>query len=186
MTTFFSSDLHFGHKNIIEYCKRPVKDVAHMNEVLVQNWNAVVKPGDQVYILGDFCLGSEELAVSSLQRLNGQKFLIWGNHDKRLRKVPSFTGQFTWCRELDKIEVEGQKIVLCHYALLVWDGSHKGNWMLHGHSHGTLPDDPNALRLDVGVDASWTGFAPVSMSQIRTQMARKTWKSIDHHEKREL
>jgi calcineurin-like phosphoesterase family protein len=61
----------------------------------------------------------------------------------------------------------------------VWNGSHKGDWQLYGHSHGTLPDDPNALSCDVGVDC-WNYF-PVSMEQLRAKMKTKNYKSIDHH-----
>ena len=126
------------------------------------------------------------------RRLNGQKFLIWGNHDKRLRKSKAFTDQWIWCKELAQIEVDEEtqlgtrttKIILCHFAMRTWNQSHRGSWQLYGHSHGTLPDDPNALSLDVGVDA-WDYF-PAAFEEIGKRMAKKTWKAIDHHDKRDL
>lgn len=54
---FFTSDTHFNHANIIRFCNRPFKDVSHMNEAIISNWNRVVGPEDIVFHLGDFCLG---------------------------------------------------------------------------------------------------------------------------------
>jgi calcineurin-like phosphoesterase family protein len=105
--------------------------------------------------------------------------LIWGNHDKRLRKSKAFTDLFVWCKELAEIEVEDTKVVLCHFAMRTWNKSHKGAFHLYGHSHGSLPDDPNALSFDVGVDC-W-GYQPVSWEQVKSKMAKKTYKPVDHH-----
>jgi calcineurin-like phosphoesterase family protein len=70
-------------------------------------------------------------------------------------------------------------IVMCHYAMRVWNRSHRGAWMLYGHSHGSLPDDPGALSIDVGVDCH--DYTPISHDDIGRIMAKKTWKPIDHH-----
>jgi calcineurin-like phosphoesterase family protein len=90
------------------------------------------------------------------------------------------------CGELHTLNVPpesnngvGQKIILCHYAMKVWNESHHGTWQLYGHSHGSLPEDPNARQTDVGVD-SWN-YTPVSMEQLNILMAKKKWKPIDRH-----
>ena len=54
---FFTSDTHFNHTNILQYCNRPFKIVDQMNETIITNWNNVVEPDDIVFHLGDFCLG---------------------------------------------------------------------------------------------------------------------------------
>jgi calcineurin-like phosphoesterase family protein len=79
MTLWLISDTHFSHENIITYCKRPFASAEEMDEVLVQNWNKVVKPSDHVYHLGDVALRKQQLAIVS--RLNGKKRLLLGNHD---------------------------------------------------------------------------------------------------------
>lgn len=184
VTTWFSSDWHIGHSNILAYSKRPFESIGDHDEYLIRQQNAMVKPGDNFYLLGDFALCDEARAVKFAKRLTGQKFIVWGNHDKNLRKSKEFCDQWIWQKDLTQIDVEGQKIILCHYAMRTWNQSHRGSWNLHGHSHGSLPDDPNCLQLDVGVDC-WNYF-PVSFEHIQKRMAKKTWKAIDHHGKRDL
>ena len=65
---FFTSDTHFNHTNIIRFCNRPFKDVSHMNETIISNWNRVVGPEDIVFHLGDFCLGGSAEWVNVLNR----------------------------------------------------------------------------------------------------------------------
>jgi calcineurin-like phosphoesterase family protein len=81
INTFFTSDHHFGHKNILEYEKdaRPFETVEEMNEVLIDRWNSVVRSQDIVYHLGDFAFGKENIKIA--ERLHGKKRLIMGNHD---------------------------------------------------------------------------------------------------------
>lgn len=79
--TWFISDTHFGHKNILEYEKeaRPFKTVEEMNEYIIHRWNDVVRDEDTVYHLGDFCFGKDNIRLAG--RLKGRKLLILGNHD---------------------------------------------------------------------------------------------------------
>lgn len=53
--TYYISDLHLGHENVIRFDNRPFDSVEEMNETLVNNWNSVVTNADHVYHLGDFC-----------------------------------------------------------------------------------------------------------------------------------
>ena len=85
--TFFTSDTHFNHANIISFCNRPFKDVEQMNEVMIANWNHVIGKDDSVFHLGDFCLGGAAEWTKILDRLNGKIYLIMGNHDlKNIRQ----------------------------------------------------------------------------------------------------
>lgn len=81
---YFTSDLHFGHKNIIKYEDRPFSSVEEMDEFLIYKWNSKVGKNDEVYILGDFGFVSGTRANELLDRLNGKKFLIKGNHDSMI------------------------------------------------------------------------------------------------------
>ena len=73
---FFTSDTHFNHTNIIRFCNRPFKDVSHMNETIISNWNRVVGHDDIVFHLGDFCLGGSAEWINVLSRLNGKILLL--------------------------------------------------------------------------------------------------------------
>jgi calcineurin-like phosphoesterase family protein len=185
---YFYADPHYDHANIIKYCKRPFAGIVEMNETLIANHNNVVTNNDYVYCIGDFLFGHAFRAVDILKQLNFKEFnFIWGNHDKAMhdlakrqdllaqigRKV-NFLGHFK------EIRVNKQEITLCHYGMRVWNKSHHGAWCLYGHSHGTLPDDPNALAIDVGVDCH--NYTPLSFEQIKEIMAKKKFKPIDHHQ----
>jgi calcineurin-like phosphoesterase family protein len=156
-----------------------------MNATIIRNWNAVVQPEDVVYVLGDFAFEKDRAKLAGmLEQLKGEKHIIWGNHDGLLKSFP-WKQYFKTAADLRTIMVPAesndgvmQRIVLCHYAFRVWDQSHYGTWHLHGHSHGTLPDDPYMLSTDIGVD-SWD-FTPVSMKQLNEVMSRKLWKPLAH------
>ncbi len=171
---YFTGDTHFGHKNIIKFTNRPFKDVGQMDEQLISNWNKVVGPNDSVYHLGDFSLGSISACRNILDRLNGKIFLIKGNHEKT---AVACTNRFEWVKDYHEMYLptggKKQMVVLCHYAMRVWNASHHGAWQLYGHSHGTLPDDPNLLSIDVGVDCH--DYKPISVAQIQKIMEKKTW-----------
>lgn len=160
---FFTADTHFDHKNIIQYCHRPFSDVEQMNEVMIARWNEVVGREDTVFHLGDFAMRRHEYF---LRRLNGHLHLIIGSHDDALRRLRGYLAEATKLKEVD---IEGQRVVMCHYALRVWPASHYGAWLLYGHSHGNLP--PIGKAWDVGVDVN--DFQPLSWVQIKEIMARR-------------
>lgn len=183
---YFTSDTHFGHKNVIEYCRRPFESVEEMDEELIRRWNVVVGPEDEVYHLGDFSFHRERRTFEILDQLNGKKFLIFGNHDKL--KIDLFCeNQFGWIEHYHELQVPDseidlghkQEIILSHYPFESWNKRHYGSWHLHGHCHGTLPSGDHQARLDVGVDC-WA-FAPVSYEEIKKVMTRKVFKPVDHH-----
>ena len=184
MNNYFTSDLHFCHKNIIKYSNRPFRDVYHMNTELIANWNNIVQPDDNVYIVGDVSFGAPDETNTILNQLQGALYLVKGNHDKAIEKQHS--KYFRWIKDIasimiDDADVKGgkQSIVLCHYAMRVWERSHYGAWHLYGHSHGSLPDDPHSLSFDVGVDSH--NYSPISYEQVKRIMSKKTFKPVDHH-----
>jgi Predicted phosphoesterase or phosphohydrolase len=162
--TFFTSDTHFGHAGIIRQCARPFDSVEEMDEAMIQQWNSVVRRGDRVIHLGDFAYKSKN-AAEIFRRLNGERHLIRGNHDKR-----SVT-EFGWASvsDLADITLDGKRIILCHYAIRSWPGFHRGALHFFGHSHGNLPG--SARCIDVGVDS--VGFRPLELDEILPLMANK-------------
>ena len=147
---WFTADTHFGHANIIRHCDRPFGSAGEMDRALVENWNAHVGRSDLVYHLGDFSFRSARGVPELRAKLHGQIDLCLGNHDA-LR--PGNRDGFLNVRDVADVKPNGQRVFLSHYAHRVWPRSHGGAWHLYGHSHGSLPDDPHALSLDVGVDA---------------------------------
>lgn len=79
--TWFISDTHFFHKNILEYEKeaRPFDNLEEMHEVMIERWNSAVGKNDIVYHLGDFCFGRHNIDIG--ERLSGKIRLVMGNHD---------------------------------------------------------------------------------------------------------
>ena len=176
---FFTSDTHFHHANIINFCGRPFKNVEVMNETLIANWNSVVGPDDIVFHLGDFCLGGSAEWTNILNRLNGKIYLIVGNHDiKNLRQ--GYYSHFEHIAMQMHIEVGKQKIYLNHCPFLCYGGAYRDTWQLFGHVHtskqNTGIDAPRLHMLfptqyDVGVDNN--NFTPVSFEQVKRIIERQ-------------
>lgn len=175
--SWFSADWHLFHANIIKYCNRPFKNIFEMDDTILNRLNEKVQENDSLYFLGDMGLTKPNILNWWLDKVKCKNiYFIPGNHDKTALLIKD---RFIWTKNLIDIYVDEQAITLCHFAMRVWHKSHYGAWMLYGHSHGTLPDDPNSLSIDVGVDTN--NFYPYSMEDIRKRMNKKTFKPIDHH-----
>ena len=179
MSSYFSSDYHLGHKNVIKYDNRPFKSIEEMNDEIIARHNEVVDVDDDFYFLDDFSFDRRR-TEEWLQRLNGNKYFIRGNHDgddtiKLYQKYGTYLG------ELAEVTVGGQRIVLCHYAMLVWNKSHRGVWHLYGHSHQSLPEDPHSLSFDCGIMRKGYEYTPLSFMQVGREMSGKKFKPLDHH-----
>lgn len=183
--TFFTSDTHFGHANIIRFCNRPFRNVEEMNEVLIENWNKVVSKGDTVFHLGDFAFGGSSVWNSIIPRLNGHINLIIGNHDrKNLRQ--GYMSYFDMVVPQLQIEIEDNSIYLNHYPFLCYGGSYRGVWQLFGHVHsGPQADGLDISRLrvllptqyDVGVDNN--NFTPISYREVKEKIESQKNESLD-------
>jgi len=165
---YFTSDLHFGHANIIKYCNRPYDSVEEMDKALINNWNATVKQEDAVYIIGDFTMREAGVAKGYLSALNGTKYLIVGNHDMFLKSFGATTDWFGWVDNYAVINHNGAIMVLFHYPIVEWHGFSKGSIHLYGHLHNSTsvtPWDPtNTRAFNVGVDVN--DYKPISATEI--------------------
>jgi len=175
MRYWFSADYHLGHANIIKYCNRPFKDVYHMNETIIRNHNARVKPDDVVFFLGDFCFrntkggktgeGEQDVAEHYLGKLNGRFVFVKGNHDNN-----------NSCKTILKtgvIELGGKEMFIVHDP---GDMDPKFELTLHGHVHELWKIKKCKMSgktlINVGVDV-WK-FMPISIEEIFKELEK--WK----------
>lgn len=176
---YFTSDHHFGHKNICKYSNRPFDSCQDMEERFIENWNKVVQPDGIVFHLGDMFFQNLEKCVSVIKRLNGRIIYLYGNHEvitKTSGSIFHSTQDYLRIKVLDE-EVACdfyQDIVLMHYPIASWEKKHYGSWMLHGHCHGSFDNGPNSL--DVGVD---------SVAKLLSD-TRESYKPLDYYEVKNL
>lgn len=167
---YFISDTHFNHKNIIEYCNRPFKDIDEMNEAIINNWNNQVKDEDIVYHLGDVAISSESTLKDIIPRLTGKKYLIRGNHDTK--SVSFFESCGFIVLKNAPIRLDEYKLILSHVPLpdtMI----PKGYINIHGHIHNKKLEEMEeydkrlytpALHFNVSADV--VNFTPISLNKI--------------------
>lgn len=222
MNIYLTSDSHYHHKNICRGSsswsnKKACRDfelLQDMDDAIVNSINSVVQSEDTLFHLGDFCFGDSKYYKEFRSRINCQNiYLIYGNHDQRIiANENNLQDLFTDCGFYREATFNGQKIIMSHYAMRVWNESHRGSWMLHGHSHGTLHPSVsgdlvtellarkkyNDLRLlaeglhpkcyangktmDVGIDTH-SQFRPYSFDEIAGIMANREVAVVDNHQK---
>ena len=161
-------------QEILEYWKLLVIE---MNERIVANWNSQVTENDVVYILGDFSFMSDEQTYKLLQRLNGTKHLIIGNHDKFLRNVLC-RKQFETISDYKEVYINDTLVCMFHYPIYEWKNMHRGSFHLYGHTHGSV--DVEGKALDVGVDNRPNGDMMLwAWNEIKNYMGEQPIRS--HH-----
>ena len=169
-----------------KFCKehhvRDFPDPETMTDLIVDNINSRVKETDTLIVAGDWSFGHISNIRALRMRIKCQNLhLIYGNHDGDIiDRRNGFQDLFSSVQFVKDIEVEKQQIFLSHYSHRVWNKSHRGVWHLFGHSHGNLPDDPNSLSMDVGVDTH-PYMMPYSFDEIASIMSKKTFKPVDNH-----
>jgi calcineurin-like phosphoesterase family protein len=160
---YFSSDFHFSHANILEYCSRPFKDAQEMDYVILKNFS-ILKPEDTLYFLGDFTMRGEDhykWFQSTLSRITCRKIFILGNHDK-LKSFKYVELGF----ESVHTSLIVDKYFLAHDPALL-SAMPKEYIMLCGHVHGlfkTQTDSQGRVVINVGVDV-WD-FKPVPLEEV--------------------
>jgi calcineurin-like phosphoesterase family protein len=174
MNTWFSSDTHFHHLNVLTFGRNETfSSIEEMDEGLITRWNEVISAEDEVWFLGDFVFGKAKLY---LPRLKGQLHLIVGNHDHKDTRKDS-----RWLSVNHYWELKDEDfglIVLCHYPFESWNKHAYGSLHYHGHSHGNMPS--RGRRIDVGVDCF--NYYPVSLTQLKQHPQSKVNPhQVDHH-----
>lgn len=166
---FFISDHHFGHANILTFKNsdgtllREFDDVDHMNEIMIQRHNLVVRPSDKVYFLGDVVISRKTSALQVLARLNGEKVLIKGNHDQC--NADAYLQYFKDIRGSHQFE----GLIMTHIPI---HPESLARWGLnvHGHLHNNvvrmpLSQIPDKRYFNVSVER--LNYTPISLEELR-------------------
>ena len=186
---WITSDLHFGHRNILKYCKGRIPrvkewgrqhgiDVTDKNIVdvmdmwLVDIWNSTVAKHDKVYILGDFSFKTRAENEKLLDKLNGKKYFILGNHDGN---SDTLYEKFEYIRSISELKVghkSGDDTVcfeLCHFPMKSWNRMEHGTIQLHGHCHNNMSKTnfmSGELRVDIGLDSDLANYGFVTPEMV--------------------
>ena len=185
MTTYFTSDIHQGHKRIVEFTNRGIDTTQeNHNEWLVEIWNKQVNKSDIIWHLGDFSFSSnfEEIEMF-VRRLNGQKFFLKGNHcDAKIMKKLQEKNLITFY-DYKEIRLGKQPVILFHFPIASFHKQGYGSWHLHGHCHGSF-FIPKSKILDVGLDSAYNIYGKhkfFSEQDIENYMSRREVNTVDHH-----
>ena len=142
---YYIADLHFYHAAMNDRMDhRGFADVEEMNEYMINKWNQKVRKNDDVIIIGDLSWGNAEETSQLTRRLNGNLYLIQGNHDRFVSKTTMDMRRFVWVKPYEELYDNKRKVILCHYPIMCYNGQYRldedGNprtYMLYGHVHDT-------------------------------------------------
>jgi len=206
---WFCSDTHYAHKNICkgvsdwkklnestgetEVCTestRPFETLEEMNEVIVNNINAVVGEDDILFHDGDWSFGGYERILEFRKQIKCKNiYLILGNHDHHLERDPDLKGHFVKVRNYMEVTLvwkedgkkKSQALVFFHYPLLSWNQMYRNVFMLHGHVH-TKGERRfgNGKTMDIGMDGH-PEFRPYSLDEIQSLLSDRVYQGSDYH-----
>lgn len=166
---YLSSDLHFNHNKEFVWKERGFSSVEEMNEIIVDNFNSILTDDDHLYLLGDCCMGLNDISMPYLKHIKGHKHLIIGNHDT-VARITEYQNRniFESIEFGDRIKYHKTYFILSHYPMLVGNASNEKVWNLHGHTHqkhkfGSVPQ-----CYHVGVDSH--NCYPISLEQIHANI----------------
>ena len=166
---YYPSDLHFGHRNVISFDKRPFADIDEMDQCLINNWNARIRPEDTVYILGDFCYKGGRATKWYLQQLKGRKVLIVGNHDGKTLQDSETMKYFEDARPMMHVTDGDKQICLCHFPIAEWNGYYHGSWHIYGHIHNRKNETYEFMRTRekaLNAGCMINNYAPATFSEL--------------------
>ena len=179
MAIFLTSDLHFGHDREFLWGPRGFQSSKEHDEAIIANWNSVVEPMDDVYVLGDIMLGDNEWGKSCMERLEGRIYLIRGNHDTDKRwyeeypYIHTVEAQYGWAHML---HYRKYHFLMTHFPTLTGnlekESLHQMTLNLFGHTHSKekfFEDRP--YMYNVSIDAN--DNTPVLLDNIIERMKNK-------------
>ena len=182
MTHWYTADLHFGHDSIISNAKRPFRDTAHMDAVLIERMWEKVGPEDDLWIVGDFAFGpkakDEDWLLSVFGQLPGaRKHLIIGNHDGPLTQALPWDS-VSLLAEVDD-PIADKPVTLCHYPMMTWNHARKGALHLFGHVHGNWQGSANSVNAGVDVWDFYPIRLPDAARRAKSLPQHRHWKDVE-------
>lgn len=165
----YISDIHFGHRNVIQFDHRPFSDVDSMDRHLIFWWNSRVEANDDVYIIGDFCYKSEKTPDWYLRQLKGNKHLVIGNHDQVTVQCENAHKYLESMEKMMHVTDGDKQICLCHYPLAEWYNSRHGSWHIHGHIHAAKDETYEFMKSRnnaLNAAACINHYTPVSFNEL--------------------
>lgn len=171
---FFTADMHFGHENMISFVDyngqkvRPFNTCEECDELMIENWNSMVRPQDKIYVLGDVCF-NKNLGDKIMPRLNGKKCLIRGNHDNfKLSWYALWFYDVRGCHNLENY-------LLTHIPVHL-DSKARFKMNVHGHLHRNIVyKNANGIKVpDVwyrNVCMDYNNYKPIPFEQIQHEFS---------------
>lgn len=169
--TYFFSDPHFDHTNIIKYCDRPFRDATEMNDFILTRYHETVRPDSTVFFLGDMSFGRDSRPPKYwLSQLCGNIIYIKGSHDHGIR--PTNTPN---CYHRYDLRTDKGTVMLVHNPGDIPYDWH--SWTIHGHTHSNIMVDHERKRVCVCVEA--TNYYPVSLSYVRESICLPNYDPLE-------
>ena len=167
---FVTSDLHFFHDRKFIYEPRGFSSVEEMNNAYIEEWLSRVTDEDDVYVVGDFCLGNDyDLIDELIDKLPGNIHLLIGNHDT-LKKIKCYESRGIDVKYADVITYKKRRYYLSHYPTITANlNSHPSNCVINLHGHLHVKDifyDDKPFMINVSVDANDNKF--LTLDDIKT------------------
>ena len=176
---YFTSDLHIGHNKDFIYKKRGFSSIEEHDKAILINWNNIITPGDEIYILGDLCMGGDEKEWNKIYKnLNGIKYFIHGNHDT-IKKIERYTNEYN-IKDLGLASIykysKKRTFFLSHYPTMVSNHEDKKFfWNLAGHTHST-DKFQNGIYCSYNVALDAHNCTPISIENILKDIERYYYK----------
>lgn len=192
MNTFFISDTHASHKNIIlgtsdwpdkSKCRK-FNTLDDHNNLLLNNINKIIDKNDTIYHLGDFAFSGIQCIIDFRNKINCNNIhLVLGNHDQNMFKEHNgikINTLFSSVTNYKEISLNKQKFVLFHYPIASWNSMSR-SIHLHGHTHRSPQEKfkNGGKSMDVGVDGN--NYMPYSLEEIMEIMKDREVLREGHH-----
>lgn len=184
MAIYLTSDTHFGHDREFLWGPRGFRSYPEHDETIIANWNAVVGPEDDVYVLGDLMLGNNEHGLECLRRLNGKLHIVWGNHDTDVRKelYAQLPNAVEICGWSTMLRYRKYHFYLSHFPTLTGNLEKESlkqctlNLFGHTHSRDKFFED-RPYMYNISLDAN--GNTPVLLDDVIERMKDKVRECLD-------